>query len=986
MSTEAIDRSRNAANLNDRDERAQRAVKTFRSMQHGLTAYARAITGNKDTRVEIASGPPRTDGTLIYYRPPIALGDKTPHLNRECDNRDENGLRVCPACRIREEVLVNIYHEIAHIAFGTFEQTTDADRRAALDSAITEWGGKYEEKIRKAFAEASFDLRRSFQGLSNLVSPYLPFLVNALEDARVDSAMFEKRKGTRKMLQADVYALLRDPDRNWSEAPLNSQIAVACYFYAAGYSGWAEHLHPKIAEDITDKALLDVLDKVKYARSARDTYTLAFPVLARLRELGYLKDERDEDDEPQPEPTPEPEPEDGPHDPADGDEDDAEEGGDDSPGDDNSDGHDGETDADDNEQENGDQSDDGAEGSDSSESDGSDPATDGSDDGTAEPGDGEADQGESGDEASDPTDSGDREDGPDAGEAPAEAEDQDDSGSTGAAEPEGGEDEPEGDASESGGEADGAEAGAPEPDGQDDGADDGDQGADDADGTDGGELSADQDGVSEEAGDGPDDGGDVRADEGEPSDGVGEPDAGEDAGLDDGEADAPEQGDPAGSPEADPSDVGEGVADGADTDAGDGPEGDGPELDEHEGDRQEGDGPQASAAGVDHSDEGDAGDGDEDRDGEPSEGPGDDGDQAVEPEPIDSGADQGEGGIKVEAQPLPEYGTPDDVAATADLLHDEAQERHEAEQGDYGDQKAIDTAVLQGQYFETPSVGVSSVEEYRYSTDAPAWIPIHNRQRAIEWGIECDVDVPESVLGPILLKARRIFNDNKTSTMQNNMRSGNINSKVLGKRAWSGDDRLFHKKRIPGRKDYAVLIGVDISTSNRGTNIALVKRAVTAQADLLARLGVPFAIVAHSAGGNFADAQFTMALFHVKDWNEPWDNAVRERVATIRPVGGNLDGHALEFMRNHISKQDATDKIILYYTDGKMPAANAEEELEVLQRQLKLCRRQQIELLGVGICTDSPVRHGLDTVQVDTDDDLKTVVDHLGKRLLRRGR
>ena len=94
----------------------------------------------------------------------------------------------------------------------------------------------------------------------------------------------------------------------------------------------------------------------------------------------------------------------------------------------------------------------------------------------------------------------------------------------------------------------------------------------------------------------------------------------------------------------------------------------------------------------------------------------------------------------------------------------------------------------------------------------------------------------------------------------------------------------------------------------------------------------------------------------------------------------------MEFGRKQMSKVDATDKIMLYYTDGKMPAANKDEELEVLQRQIKLCKRDQITLLGVGIRTDSPVRHGLDTVQVDGDDDLPRVVEHLGKRLQRSAR
>ena len=41
-----------------------------------------------------------------------------------------------------------------------------------------------------------------------------------------------------------------------------------------------------------------------------------------------------------------------------------------------------------------------------------------------------------------------------------------------------------------------------------------------------------------------------------------------------------------------------------------------------------------------------------------------------------------------------------------------------------------------------------------------------------------------------------------------------------------------------------------------------------------------------------------------------------------------------------------------------------------------------VTLLGVGIRTDSPRRHGLDTVQVNDDTDLVNVVRHLETALL----
>jgi cobalamin biosynthesis protein CobT len=181
------------------------------------------------------------------------------------------------------------------------------------------------------------------------------------------------------------------------------------------------------------------------------------------------------------------------------------------------------------------------------------------------------------------------------------------------------------------------------------------------------------------------------------------------------------------------------------------------------------------------------------------------------------------------------------------------------------------------------------------------------------------------------------------------------------------------------------LIGIDISGSTVGVNIALAKRAAMTQAELCHRVGVDFAIYAHTANGaggpfNWSDNLY-LDMYEIKAFNTPWDSKSKDALIKIGPDAENLDGRGVEFYRRIIQKHPATDKIILYYSDGKMPAANYHEELEILQDQIRHCKRDNITLLGVGIRTDSPKRHGLDTVQVDREEDLVKVVRHLGKRL-----
>ena len=802
-------------------ERAMAAVKAFRAMQHQLSSYARALTGNKKTRVEIASGVPRTDGTVIYYQPPIALGDRTPHDRFMCSKRGDDGLQACTACRVREEVLVNIYHEISHIVEQTFAPTSDRAKKEALDLAVKEWGGEFEKQIKARMQQKG--ITTSYLGLANIISPYLPSLVNTLEDARVDTAMFNRRKGTRKMMVADTFNMLKNgiPNANfelqmWNEAPLNSQLTIGVYLEAAIYPDWQQYFHPEVGTVIADARLQKIIEEVRLATSAERTYELSFQVLARLRELGYFKmpeeEKKDEQCDPSDEGEGETEPED-----------------------------EGEVDADGvpeepredrrSEEKGGDAESDSGAGSASEE-----PDSEGSDQGNS--------------------------DRPDA------------SGDAGAAD----EDDSDGD-----GRSDQPEVG----------------GVGEGDGDD-----AEQHDAGDESGDG------------EPDNDGGQP--GERSG-DGGSQAQPVPGDrPSGEP-----DVNE-------------ESGSDPEHDASEG-------PESESSGSDL---------------------------------IDSGADQGMGGIDLTQMPM---GTPEDVEAAAGHLHNQIEQKTDDLVGGMDEKQAVATAVIQGTYFETPSTGVKEVQEHNYRIGETGWRSGYRSDRDEQLGYVCDMDIPESVLGPALLKTRRAFDANQASAYNSNMRRGHVNTKVLGKRAWSGDDRLFGKKRTPEAKDYAVKIMVDISTSNNGSNLALVKRSVFAQAELLHRVGIRFSVTAHSAsqgGGGFI-----MHLHQIKTWDEPWNEQAKEAVRNLATNGGNVDGHAMEYGRKELMKVDATDKILLYYTDGKFPAANKEEELEVLLRQLHLCKRDRITLLGVGIRTDSPVRHGLDTVQVDGDEDLKRVVEHLGKRL-----
>lgn len=857
-----------------RTERAQLAVKTFRAMQHGLTGYARAITGDKTVEIVVSDGPPQTDGKKIYFRPPIALGDMTPHDRGKCDLRDrESRVLLCPACAIREDVLIKIYHEIAHIVFGTFEEPSDSVKKEAVLRAIEEAGTKYAERIRESWETIPPEKKRDYLNLSGLVSPFLPVVVNALEDSRVDKAMFKARRGTKVMFDAMSNQIflngVEQPDGStalWSERPLNSQIMVGVFAVAHDYKidGW---FHPEVEKALADKRLLELISRMDTARSAESSYHLSFPILARLRELGFcLKPEEEEE-----------------QDEADSDESDSgdpsegggPEAGDGSPEDDEE--------SDDNSPESGSEG-----GADSSESEeGSHPDAPSSEDS------------ESGGEGSDSPKSGDEDD------------------SSG--------DDSSGDNSHGGVSGDGEERGEPDASSEDEDSDR----AGEAGGPQGSSSSSDDKGELEDDADGAgdtdaesDSGGEDREEEGDQSDGLADPPGHRDGQSDDTSRD-------------------ESVSD--DGDSGD-----------------------PSESELDADADGDV-------------------------EPVDTGADEGRGGVEVDK---PDYGTADQALGDVKVFGQHEEVAIAPTPEEKADERAIDIAVIQGLYFEKPSANVIGVREHKYGQPiiqdnhdmSTGWQNIYGDYSPRDLkrhGIDADTDIPESVLGPALLEMRRVFSDNQRAAHQRHLKSGKVNQRVLGKRAWNGDERLFQKKRLPGKKSYAVLIGIDISGSTLGKNIALAKRAAQAQAELCHRMGIDFAIYAHTANGSWANYNdLYLDVYEIKAFATPWAETAKEALSKISADSENLDGHGVEYYRKLVERHSATDKVILYYSDGKMPAANYQEELEILQREIAYCKSHNITLMGVGIRTDSPRRHGLETVQVDDDSDIAKVVRHLQSGLL----
>ena len=275
------------------------------------------------------------------------------------------------------------------------------------------------------------------------------------------------------------------------------------------------------------------------------------------------------------------------------------------------------------------------------------------------------------------------------------------------------------------------------------------------------------------------------------------------------------------------------------------------------------------------------------------------------------------------------------------------------------ERKMIESVMGTSDYFDEPSVSLTSVKVEKKLPPA---------RKALS--------VDETILGPALLHLRKAMEENKRARYDRNRKSGRVSASTLGRRAWNDDPRLFHKKSLPGKRDYAVVIGIDISGSTAwGSTLSVELKAAHAQAELCSRMGIKFAVFAHSGSVT------GLIIKEVKTFEAPWNDEARKRLAGLRAAQANYDGHTLQFYRKTLDRVQATDKIIMYYSDGEMPAENYDEELALLKKEIKTCRQRGYVLMGVGIGSNDPQKHGLDSVRVDGMEDVIKVVRHLGKRL-----
>lgn len=893
----------------DNVARAERAVRRFRKMQPTLNAFARTLTGKSSISV-VAGSASMTDGRKITILPPLELGDDLNHQRSLCDLRDEHELLICNACLANEDTMQEVYHEISHIAYGSFG--TDGAhvslatllRRSSIPQDVAKViSDKADRAIR-----ASYSREPDVKSVSNAINPFLPLIFNALEDVRVDSRMHEAREGTRVMRRAARSRVMREgfhkPDGSvfmWSDAPLNAQVAVGLVL--AGSGEGLEHLHPLVEEVVSKTPIKALARRAADSSGPMQVLALGIEVLYIGQGLGLFMSEKNSENFNSPE---------------------------------------------EEEPENEGAAEDGSEG---------------------DSGDGSDASGGPGERDSDPSERGAPEERTEAAGDPREGD--------------GGREEREADP-DGGAEAiPGDEASPKEVQGS---------GEDQSDASpSGGDGVKQDDDATDPAEDGGEDSSDGMGDSaGEVGEALPSGDDSAPVSSPSGEEGSPE-GDESGGDEEDSESTREGGSESESTSASGGSREEATNLSVGAGSSDPGENPDdvrgdEDSVWAEEEVEQLAGGSDE----VPSSGRDDIGDGELAPGDNEGerAAEGGDGGAETEDAPasdlLEDYELaplviPDDVDlgsrfdiesnVTEVLGHKE----FESSASTNVDSESVKGALRYMDDFESASVALAGVKVKSPNTGHSDYIS------------KIPGFIDEAIVGKSILEMRRSLEENRRSKMDRNRRSGRVSSRVLGRRAWGDDDRLFHKRAVPGKRDYAVLIGVDVSGSTaaeietpegRMTLCTLAIRAAYAQAEVCNRLGVKFAVYAHTG------THSSLVIYDIKKFDTPWTNEARSKLMALEPTWANYDGHTMEYYRKRLDEVKATDKILMYYSDGAMPLENYKEELAILKTEIKTCRDKGYTLMAVGVgCTD-PRQHGLDTVRIDGLEDIPSVVKHLGKRIM----
>lgn len=271
-------------------------------------------------------------------------------------------------------------------------------------------------------------------------------------------------------------------------------------------------------------------------------------------------------------------------------------------------------------------------------------------------------------------------------------------------------------------------------------------------------------------------------------------------------------------------------------------------------------------------------------------------------------------------------------------------------------------------------------------------VKIHDRNLTSERENSDDYSLDLAAKIGAAQKLRLMFTANKKSGVRHDLTSGRrLDRRTMGSRIPSNDDRIFSSRSVPKKRDWTVLVGIDISGSTTyGKRLETEKRVAFAMSELLDEVGIPFSVYAHTGSdrttrgtGERAKERkdgYDLIILPLKVVSDTWRSS-KHRVANLVSGLFNLDGHTMQAYRKLLEAQEGKDKLLIYFTDGSMPAENASMERPLLIKEVQLLRRKGINLVCISVDNEEPLKYGIDTIRVDGIEDLPRMIAGIATRL-----
>lgn len=153
-------------------------------------------------------------------------------------------------------------------------------------------------------------------------------------------------------------------------------------------------------------------------------------------------------------------------------------------------------------------------------------------------------------------------------------------------------------------------------------------------------------------------------------------------------------------------------------------------------------------------------------------------------------------------------------------------------------------------------------------------------------------------------------------------------------------------------RDMSTALLLDVSESTRArvagadaTVLDLERLAVAVLSEAMARLGDPFALRAFASAG-----REEVRSIRIKDFGEPYDRSVKERLSGLQSGLSTRLGTALRHVGRELGERRSHRRLLVVLTDGEPSDIDVEDPLDLIEdarRSVRLLRSRGIDVYGV---------------------------------------